>query len=76
MLGFIKAKVTKIIAKILNINLIYLPPYCPFLNPIEKIWCDMKRKICIYMIETLNELIEVFYDEFIAIVDNTSYFED
>ena len=27
------------------------------------------------MIETLNELIEVFYDEFVAILDKTSYFE-
>ena len=33
-----KAKVTKIITEILNINLIYLPPYCPFLNSIEKVW--------------------------------------
>ena len=71
-----KAKVTKIIAEILNINLIYLPPYCPFLNPIEKVWRDVKREMYIHDFETLNELIEVFYDEFVAIVDNTSYFED
>ena len=71
-----KAKVTRIIAEILNINLIYLPPYCPFLNPIEKVWRDVKREMYIHDFETLNELIEVFYDEFVAIVDNTSYFED
>ena len=76
MLRFIKAKVTKIIADILNINLIYLLPYCPFLNPIEKVWRDVKREMYIHDFETLNELIEVFYDEFVVIVDNTSYFED
>ena len=42
MLRFIKAKVTKIIADILNINLIYLPPYYSFLNPIEKVWRDVR----------------------------------
>ncbi|WP_081738356.1 hypothetical protein [Methanobrevibacter oralis] len=25
-------------AEILNINLIYLRPYCPDLNPIEDVW--------------------------------------
>ena len=40
-----KAKITKIVADILNINLIFLPPYCPFLNPIEKVWRDVKREI-------------------------------
>ena len=25
--------------------------------------------------KTLDELIEIFYDEFVAIVDNTTYFE-
>ena len=33
-----KAEVTKIVADILNINIIYLPAYSPFSNPIEKIW--------------------------------------
>ena len=32
-----KAQVTKIVAEILNINIIYLPVYSPFLNPIEKV---------------------------------------
>ena len=31
-------------AEILNINLIYLRPYCPDLNPIEDIWRVIKKK--------------------------------
>jgi transposase len=30
-------------AKELNMNLVYLPPYSPDLNPIEYIWKSVKR---------------------------------
>jgi transposase len=33
-----KTKLIEKIAEILNINLIFLPPYSPDLNPIEDIW--------------------------------------
>ena len=39
-------------AKILNISLIYLPPYSPHLNPIEQIWRILKRKIKEYYLES------------------------
>jgi len=35
----------KILAKKLDINLFYLPPYSPNLNPIERLWKFMKRKV-------------------------------
>ena len=70
-----KTKITKIVADILNIRLIYLPPYSPFLNPIERVWRDVKREMYLADFKTLDELIEIFYDEFVAIVDNTTYFE-
>ena len=44
-------------AKFLNIELIYLPPYSPDLNPIEFIWKSMKRFISIRSIENTVELI-------------------
>ncbi|WP_084790345.1 transposase [Methanosphaera sp. WGK6] len=31
-------------AEILNINLIFLKPYCPCLNPIEDIWRIIKKQ--------------------------------
>ena len=30
--------------EILSVNLVYLPPYCPFLSPIEDVWNDIKRE--------------------------------
>ena len=35
----------KKVAKILNITLIFLPPYSPQLNPIEQLWRQMKNEI-------------------------------
>jgi len=35
----------KILARKLKINLFYLPPYSPNLNPIERLWKFMKKKV-------------------------------
>ena len=70
-----KAEVTRIVADILNINLVYLPIYSPFLNPIEKVWADIKREFYMEYYESVNDIIEVFEKEFHERVDNTSYFE-
>lgn len=40
-----RARVVKLLAKKLGIRLIYLPPYSPNLNPIERLWKFMKKKI-------------------------------
>jgi len=40
-----RAKVVRSLAKKLGIRLIYLPPYSPNLNPIERLWKFMKKKI-------------------------------
>ena len=70
-----KAKVTKIIAEILNINLVYLPPYSPFLNPIEKVWADIKRELYKEYYESVEDIITIFNDEFYKRIDNKSYVE-
>ena len=70
-----KAEVTRIVADILNINLVYLPIYSPFLNPIEKVWADIKREFYMEYYESVNDIIEVFEKEFYERVNNTSYFE-
>ena len=55
-------------AKLLNITLIYLPPYSPHLNPIEQIWRILKRKIKEYCLESKefleNKIIQI-YEEII-----------
>jgi len=39
------AKLTTETAKKLNIDLIFIPPYSPHLNPIEYIWKTIKREL-------------------------------
>ena len=51
-----RAKKVKKLAKKLGIRLIYLPPYSPNLNPIERLWKFMKKKV------TANRYFEEFDD--------------
>lgn len=52
-----KSKFISFVARILNICLIFLPPYSPHLNPIEQIWKDMKRELKKLYIES-SEFLE------------------
>ena len=54
--GYNRAKETRDFAKKLGIKLIYLPPYSPNLNPIERLWKFMKKKV------TANRYYEEFDD--------------
>lgn len=40
-----KAKTTRLLARKLNIHLLFLPPYSPHLNPIEFAWKDGKKQL-------------------------------
>jgi transposase len=51
-----KAKIVRELAKKLKIRIIYLPPYSPNLNPIERLWKFMKKKV------TANKYYEEFDD--------------
>ncbi|WP_342366865.1 transposase [Methanobrevibacter oralis] len=59
-----------------NINLIFLQPYCPDLNPIEDVWRKIKSTIYKSIYENLNELIEIFKREYYKIVDLTSFYKN
>jgi putative transposase len=51
----------------LKIDLVFLPPYSPDLNPIEFIWKSVKREISPLFIETeeqMRELIEKHFKKF------------
>jgi hypothetical protein len=41
-----------------NMVLLFLPPYSPELNPIERLWQDMKESIGFWLYETLEGLKE------------------
>ena len=51
-----KARKVQALAKKLGIKIIYLPPYSPNLNPIERLWKFMKKKV------TANRYFEEFDD--------------
>lgn len=70
------SKVVEMACDILNINLVFLPPYCPFLNPIENVWKDVKREIYNSYYTNLDELIEVFEDAFMSRVYSRTYYEN
>jgi putative transposase len=68
-----KAKIVKDKAQRLNIELIFLPPYSPDLNPIEYIWKSIKRVVSITDIESKLQLIEIVRDSFIGLAADLSY---
>ncbi len=37
-----------------NVRLVYLPPYCPELNPIERVWRDLKDALAWLQFPTLE----------------------
>jgi transposase len=37
-----------------NVRLVFLPPYCPELNPIERVWRDLKDKVAWQQFVDLN----------------------
>lgn len=71
-----KTYLSRIVCKILNIKLIYLPKYSPFLNPIEQLWRTMKNILHrnpILDIEYLEkEVVKLFYES----VDLPSFVEN
>ncbi|WP_425360391.1 MULTISPECIES: transposase [unclassified Candidatus Tisiphia] len=61
--SFHKSKKTKELIESVGCKLIFLPPYSPDLNPIEKFWANMKRWIKNKVTETskLFEIITMFF---------------
>ena len=43
--AFHKSEHTKILIETADCELLFLPPYSPDLNPIEKFWANLKAKI-------------------------------
>ena len=70
------AKIVEEICEILSINLVFLPPYCPFLSPIEDVWKDIKGEIYNSNYNTLNELTDLFEKKFYEKVDSISYYKN
>ena len=70
------AKIVEKACKILNINLIFLPPYCPFLNPIEDVWREIKGELYKSFLKSLKFMKNLFEEVFYQIIDNTTFYEE
>ena len=54
-------------AELLNIKLIFLPPYSPDLNPIEFIWKSVKRAVSIALIDSEEKLKDTIKKSFLEL---------
>jgi transposase len=70
------SKLFKDVAEILNINLIYLPPYSPDLNPIEDVWRLIKRILYNSYLTSKNHIKEIFNENFYEIIKTESLYEN
>jgi transposase len=68
-----KAEITRIQAKDFGIDLIYLPPYSPDLNPIEFIWKSIKREISCKFIHDAPHLKQLIREKFNKYSTNLSF---
>jgi len=59
-----KAKSTRKFAEDHGINLIYLPPYSPDLNPIEFIWKSIKREVSCKFIRDVDHMKNLIRENF------------
>ena len=67
------AKLTTETAGKLNIDLIFLPPYSPHLNPIEFIWKTIKRELSPLFIETKEQIREQIKKHFKKCSQSSTY---
>lgn len=70
------AKMVLNATEILNINLIFLSPYSPDLNPIDDVWRVIKKTIYKTLYSSKNELIKLFKDKYYEIIDSETFYEN
>jgi len=64
------------ISEILNINLIFLPPYSPELNPIEDVWRVIKRYVSNKFIKSGKDIVDYYISKFHEEVTSSSLYEN
>lgn len=68
-----KAKIARQYAEDHGINLIYLPPYSPDLNPIEFIWKSIKREISCEFIRDVDHMKRLIRENFYRFSSRRSF---
>ena len=59
-----RANATLEFAKYIDIDLVFLPPYSPHLNPIEYIWKSIKRIVSQTFIQDVEHLRSIIHERF------------
>lgn len=67
-----RSNLVKKVATILNINLIYLPPYSPHPNPIEQVWKLLKHETKHHNIHSENYLENILKNNYSIEILNSS----
>ena len=70
------AKIVEKACKILNFRLIFLPPYSPFLNPIEDVWRKIKSELYKSFLKSLDFMENLFEEVFYEIIDSTTFYDE
>ena len=65
-----------ITAEIMDIELIFLPPYSPQLNPIEEIWKSIKRVISMTFVKDQDMMIETVKSNFIGLSKRKTFCQE
>lgn len=60
-------------AEMLDIHLVFLPPYSPDLNPIEYIWKDIKKEISTHLITNKEEMRTLITDTYTELSKKLTY---
>ena len=60
-------------AEKLEINLVFLPPYSPDLNPVEFIWKTIKREVSVRFIQSKEHLRSIIKNEFMKVEKSLSF---
>lgn len=68
-----KANATMEFAKDIDIELVFLPPYSPHLNPIEYIWKSIKRIVSQTFIQDVEHLRRIIHERFEEYSSRTSF---
>ena len=68
-----KTENVAITAEILDIELVFLPPYSPQLNPIELIWKSIKRVISRTFVKDQEMMIDTVKTNFINLSKSKSF---
>ena len=71
-----RATLVKEACAILNIKIVYLPSNSPQLNPIEQVWKSIKKHLSHYYLDNLEQMEQLFTDEFYRIVDNECFYNN